>query len=80
MMALVAIGKTLVAIGVVIALLGGLLWLSGGTLKNFPIGRVPGDILIQRDNFTFYFPLATGILLSLGLSGLLWLFSLLSQR
>ena len=45
MMALVAIGKTLVTIGIVIALLGGLLWLSGGTLKNFPIGRLPGDIL-----------------------------------
>jgi len=67
------LGKTLVAVGAGILLLGGLLWLSGGTLKNFPLGRLPGDVLIQNEHFTFYFPLATGILLSLGLSALLWL-------
>jgi len=54
-------------------LAGGLLWLSGGTLKNFPLGRLPGDVLIQNEHFTFYFPLATCILLSFGLSALLWL-------
>jgi hypothetical protein len=68
---LVQLGKTLVIIGGGIALLGGLLWLS--SVKNLPLGRLPGDILIQRDNFTFYFPLATGILLSLGLSAIFWL-------
>jgi hypothetical protein len=68
---LVQLGKILVIIGGGIALLGGLLWLSG--VKNLPLGRLPGDILIQRDNFTFYFPLATGILLSLGLSAIFWL-------
>jgi len=67
------LGKTLVAVGAGILLLGGLLWLSGGTLKNFPLGRLPGGVLIQNEHFTFYFPLATGILLSLGLSALLWL-------
>ncbi|PPS42829.1 DUF2905 domain-containing protein [Chroococcidiopsis sp. TS-821] len=67
------LGKTLVVIGLGIFLLGGLLWLSGGTLKNFPIGRLPGDILIQNGHFTFYFPLTTCILLSIGLSALLWL-------
>jgi hypothetical protein len=67
------LGKTLVVIGVGIFLLGGLLWLSGGTLKNFPVGRLPGDILIQTGHFTFYFPLTTCILLSIGLSALLWL-------
>lgn len=70
---LAELGKTLVAIGTGILLLGGLLWLSDGTLKNFPLGRLPGDILIQNENFTFYFPLTTGILLSLGLSALLWI-------
>lgn len=68
---LAQLGKTLVIIGGGIAFLGGLLWLSG--VKNLPLGRLPGDILIQRDNFTFYFPLATGILLSLGLSAIFWL-------
>ncbi|BAZ05568.1 DUF2905 domain-containing protein [Calothrix sp. NIES-3974] len=67
------IGKTLVALGAGIILLGGLLWLSGGTLRHFPIGRLPGDILIQNENFTFYFPLATSILLSLGLSLIIWI-------
>jgi len=70
---LTELGKTLVAVGAGILLLGGLLWLSGGTLKNFPLGRLPGDVLIQNEHFTFYFPLATCILLSLGLSALLWL-------
>jgi hypothetical protein len=74
------IGKTLVAIGTGILLLGGLLWLSGGTLKNFPIGRLPGDILIQNERFTFYFPFTTGILLSLGLSALLWLGRFITNR
>lgn len=67
------IGKTLVAIGAGIVLLGGLLWLSGGTFRHFPIGRLPGDLLIQKEHFTFYFPLATSILLSIGLSLLLWI-------
>jgi len=67
------LGKTLIVIGAGIFLLGGLLWLSGGTLKNFPVGRLPGDILIQNEHFTFYFPLTTCILLSIGLSALLWL-------
>ncbi|MBE9169408.1 DUF2905 domain-containing protein [Pleurocapsales cyanobacterium LEGE 06147] len=74
------IGKTLVAIGAGILLLGGLLWLSDGTLKNFPIGRLPGDILIQNERFTFYFPFTTGILLSLGLSALLWLGRFITNR
>ncbi|VEP12537.1 hypothetical protein H1P_1520011 [Hyella patelloides LEGE 07179] len=38
--------------------------------KNFPISRLPKDILIQKNNFNFYFPLATWILISLGLSAL----------
>jgi len=76
---IVEIGKTLIFVGLGIVLLGGLLWLGGGTLKQFPLGRLPGDILIQKDNFTFYFPLVTSILLSLGLSVVLWIFNGLSR-
>lgn len=76
---LTEIGKTLIIFGVGIAVLGGLLWLSGGTLKNFPLGRLPGDILIEKDNFTFYFPLATCIILSIGLSLVIWLWQLISR-
>ncbi|MGK7906003.1 MAG: DUF2905 domain-containing protein [Synechococcus sp.] len=70
---MVELGKMLLMVGMVLVLVGGLLWLSGGTFKHVPLGRLPGDIAIERDNFTFYFPLATSILLSLGLSALFWL-------
>lgn len=76
---LTEIGKTLVIIGLGIAVLGGLLWVSGGSLKNLPIGRLPGDILIQKDNFSFYLPLTTCILLSLGLSIVIWLWQLITR-
>lgn len=76
---LAEIGKTLVILGIKILVLGGLLWLSGGTIKNLPLGRLLGDILIQKDNFTFYLPLATCILISLGLSTLIWLWQLITR-
>ncbi|MFH1704048.1 MAG: DUF2905 domain-containing protein [Nitrospirota bacterium] len=64
------IGKFLILLGLLISAIGGLLLLSG---KIPCIGRLPGDILIQKKNFTFYFPLATSILLSLILTLLFWL-------
>ena len=59
------IGKILVVIGIVMLVLGGLLM---GLGKIPGIGRLPGDIIIQRENFTFYFPVATMIILSILLS------------
>ena len=64
------IGKFLVFLGLIVAAIGGLLLLSG---KIPWLGRLPGDILIQKRNFTFYFPLATSILLSLLLTLLFWI-------
>jgi len=65
------IGKVLIVTGALIALLGAVLWLSG----RIPwLGKLPGDILIERKNFTFYFPLATSIALSILLTILFWLF------
>ena len=64
------IGKFLVLLGLIVAVLGGLLLVSG---KIPWVGKLPGDILIQRKNFTFYFPLATSILLSLILTFIFWL-------
>lgn len=56
---------------------GGLLFVVGAAVhfggRFFALGRLPGDIVVQKDNFTFYFPLATSILVSLVLTGLLWL-------
>jgi hypothetical protein len=65
------IGKSLIILGLVIAAVGGLLMLAG---KIPWFGRLPGDILIEKKNFTLYFPLATSILLSLILTLLFWLF------
>ena len=65
------IGKALIAIGILLAVIGGALVLSG---KLPWIGRLPGDIVIQRKNFTFYFPLATSILISILLTLIFWLF------
>lgn len=64
------IGKSLIIIGLIIAVIGVVLTLAG---KVPWIGRLPGDIYIKRDNFTFYFPLATSILISAILSLILWL-------
>ncbi len=64
-------GKLLILAGLVL-IAAGLLFLYGGKIPF--IGKLPGDIRIQRDNFSFYFPLSTCILLSLLVSFLLWLF------
>ena len=65
------LGKALILIGVILVAAG--LFLSFGWKIPF-LGRLPGDIRIQRDNFSFYFPLTSSILVSLLLSLLLWLF------
>jgi hypothetical protein len=62
--------RTLIVIGLVIVAVG-VLW---PYLSRLGLGRLPGDIVIQRGNFTLYAPLATGLLVSIVLSVLLWLF------
>ncbi len=64
------LGKFLIIFGILIALIGFILMLSG---KIPWLGRLPGDIVIQRRNFTLYVPIATSILLSLILTIILWL-------
>ncbi|MFZ5907119.1 MAG: DUF2905 domain-containing protein [Nitrospirota bacterium] len=66
-----SLGKMLILIGIVVVAAGGLLMLFG---KISWLGRLPGDIIIQRKNFTFYFPLATSILLSVLISLIFWIF------
>ncbi|HKZ16415.1 MAG TPA: DUF2905 domain-containing protein [Geobacteraceae bacterium] len=60
---LIIIGLVIVAVGVILSLVGKVPWL----------GKLPGDIYIKRENFTFYFPLATSIIISIILSLILWL-------
>lgn len=65
-------GRMLMLLGVVMVLIGAVLAFAG----RIPgIGRLPGDILIRRGNFTFYFPLATSIVLSIVLTLLFALFA-----
>jgi len=68
------LGKLLVKIGGILVGIGVVFWL----IKDVPIlnrlGHLPGDIRIEKHNFTFYFPLATSILISLILTVILWLF------
>ena len=55
-------GKMFLFIGIIMLALGGIM-LAGGRL--FGLGRLPGDIFIQKGNFRFYFPVMTGIILSI---------------
>lgn len=64
-----SLGKNLVLIGLVIAAVGGALWLlgrSGG-------GLLPGDIVVEKRNVRFYFPIVTCLVISLVLSAIAWL-------
>jgi hypothetical protein len=67
------IGRLLVILGVALVVIGGLVMLLGRT--GLPLGRLPGDILYRGKNTTFYFPLATSIVLSVVLSAILFLIS-----
>ena len=62
--------KALIVAGLTILVVG-LLW---PWLSKLPLGRLPGDIVVEREGFRFYLPLMTGILLSLILSLVIWLF------
>jgi hypothetical protein len=63
-------GMRRILIGLGIALLvAGLLW---PWLAKLGLGRLPGDIRIERDGFSFYFPLVTGLLISAVISLILW--------
>jgi hypothetical protein len=67
------LGKTLLVLGGLLALFGAFFYF-GGKLP-FRLGRLPGYIVHKGEHTTFYFPLTTSILLSVGLSLLLWLVS-----
>ncbi len=68
-----ALGRMLIALGAILAGVGVLLVVA----ERFPglrIGRLPGDIAVERDRWRFYFPLGTSIVISIVLSLLFWLF------
>jgi H+/Cl- antiporter ClcA len=65
------IGKFILIVGVLLVIVGGLIWLFGDIFGWF--GNLPGDIRIRRENFQFYFPITSMILLSIFVSFVLWL-------
>ena len=70
------LGKILLGVGLVMVLLGGFLLLVSNFSGKVPwLGRMPGDIYIERGSWRFYFPVGSSIVLSVVLSLLLWLFS-----
>jgi hypothetical protein len=64
------LGKLLIFLGAALLILGFALVVLGRT--NLPLGRLPGDIIYRGKNTTFYFPLATSVLLSVVLSIVLY--------
>ena len=68
-----SLGKILLAVGLGLAALGCLLLVADRFPPARHLGRLPGDIFIERPGFRFYFPLATSLLLSLLLTAVLWL-------
>ena len=71
MFGLGALGKMLILLGVLIIAIGFLL-LMGDKIPW--VGKLPGDIIVKKEKFTFYFPLTTSILISIILSFLFWIF------
>ena len=70
---MLSLGKLMIILGAVLIGMGLLFVLF--SRAGLPIGRLPGDIMVRRRNFSFYFPLTTSILLSIVLSLLFYFFS-----
>ncbi len=68
---MVEMGRLLIILGVALVVIGGVVMLLGRT--GLPLGRLPGDFLYRGKNTTFYFPLASSILISIVLSIVLFL-------
>jgi hypothetical protein len=65
------VGKFLIIAGLVLVVVG-IVWLAG---ERLGLGRLPGDVVIERGNTRIYFPIVTSIVISIVLSLALWLFS-----
>lgn len=68
------LGRILIGLGLLLVLAGGVVILFGK--MGVPLGRLPGDISYRGKNVSFYFPLATCLLLSVVLSLVMWLISI----
>jgi hypothetical protein len=62
-------GRWLITFGVIL-IVAGLLW---PLVQKLGLGRLPGDIVVERESFRFYFPIATSLIISVILTVILWL-------
>jgi len=63
------LGKSIIAVGIILVIIGIIITMAG---KIPGVGKLPGDIFIKKENFSFYFPLTTCILLSIMLSVIMY--------
>jgi len=63
--------KIFIFIGIIFIIIGFILYF----FKDFPLFHLPGDIVIKKENFTFYFPITSSIILSIVLSGIFYILS-----
>lgn len=73
------LGKVFILVGLVLLGLG-LVLILGSRFSFLGLGRLPGDIAYKGKRVTFYFPIVTCLVLSVVLTGILWLFSYLSRK
>ena len=66
------LGRTLLVLGALLVFIGALLYIGG--ILPLRLGRLPGDTIYRGEHTTFYFPIVTCLILSLGLALLFWLF------
>lgn len=64
-------GKIIVIIGIIVIIVGLVIWLFGDKFNWF--GNLPGDIKVKKENFSFYFPFVSMIILSIVISLIVWL-------
>ena len=72
-MDVIQLGKLLLWLGGALLVIGAVMVFAGRLPGIGTLGRLPGDIYVKRENFSFYFPLATSLLLSVAVSLILWL-------
>lgn len=66
-------GKTLMIVGAAAAVVGAVLWVAGRAFPGLRLGRLPGDFVVEKPGWTFAFPVATMVLLSVVLTVVLWI-------
>ncbi|RYD56060.1 MAG: DUF2905 domain-containing protein [Sphingobacteriales bacterium] len=71
------VGKSIILIGLIVVIISAAIWLFGDKLRF--LGRLPGDIRIEKENFKVYIPITTMLLVSVLLSAIMWIVQRMSK-